>query len=129
MNLILLHSDDEWIDSSTVLLSDQRFIHMRDVLHVDVGDLVKVGLVGGHIGEALITAIDEKSVRLIIHLKTSPPPRHRLDVAPQRKTGREDGRRSPPPRFWSAAACLEPRANGASRSAANSTFSSMMILQ
>ena len=80
MNLILLHSDDEWIDSSTVLLSDQRFIHMRDVLHADVGDLVKVGLVGGHIGEALITAIDEKAARLIIHLKTSPPPRHRLDL-------------------------------------------------
>ena len=80
MNLILLHSHDQWIDSSTVLLSDQRFVHMRDVLHVAVGQTVKVGRVAGKIGKGLITSIDAMGVRLSVDLTTFPPPRHRLDL-------------------------------------------------
>ena len=80
MNLILLHSNDHWINPSTVLLRDDRFLHLRNVLHVDVGQSVRVGLVGGGIGQGLVTSIDQLAVCLRVQLTALPPPRHRLDL-------------------------------------------------
>ena len=80
MNLILLHSHDHWINPSTVLLRDDRYLHLRHVLHADVGQLVRVGLVGGGIGQGQVKSIDQSSVCLGIQLSVSPPPRHRLDL-------------------------------------------------
>lgn len=80
MNLILLHPNDQWIDHSNVRLSDDRFIHLRDVLHADVGQSVRVGALGGRIGEGLVTSVDQSGVCLRIQLRALPPPRHRLDL-------------------------------------------------
>ncbi|WP_413440470.1 16S rRNA (uracil(1498)-N(3))-methyltransferase [Synechococcus sp. MIT S1220] len=80
MNLILLHPKDQWIDPSNVRLSDDRFLHLRNVLHADVGQLVHVGVVGGRIGEGLVTSVDQNGVCLRIRLSLLPPPRHRLDL-------------------------------------------------
>ena len=46
MNLILLH-DNDWIDVDHVVLSDHRFVHIRQVLRSNVGDQLRVGRVGG----------------------------------------------------------------------------------
>jgi RsmE family RNA methyltransferase len=79
MNLVLLRPDD-WCDASSVLLRDHRADHIRGVLKANVGDSLRVGLLGGHRGTGLIEAIDAAAVRLAVQLDEAPPPRHRYDI-------------------------------------------------
>ena len=80
MNLILLRQQDHWPSASVVELADQRAEHIRTVLRASCGDRLRVGLLGGHQGVALIEAIDSRHVRLKVSLVEAPPPRHRFDL-------------------------------------------------
>jgi len=84
MNLILLHKDDRWLDERTVHLRDHRAAHIHTVLQSQVGETVRVGLVGGFRGLAVIAASDADGVKLTVDLAldlTDPPPsRHRFDI-------------------------------------------------
>ena len=80
MNLILLRQQDHWPSASVVELADQRAEHIRTVLRASCGDRLRVGLLGGHQGVALIEAIDSRHVRLKVSLDEAPPPRHRFDL-------------------------------------------------
>ena len=42
--------------------------------------MVRVGVVGGRIGEGLVTSVDQNGICLRIQLSLLPPPRHRLDL-------------------------------------------------
>jgi RsmE family RNA methyltransferase len=80
MNIIHLRRDDLWLDHNTVLIGDRRFQHIREVLKASVGDTVRIGLLGGGLGEGRIEQIDNKAVRLHVQLNQSPPQRHRFDI-------------------------------------------------
>lgn len=79
MNLVLLAQTD-WIADGVVVLRDHRAAHIRTVLRARVGDSLRVGLLGGLCGQAVIEALDPSGVRLQVQLSEPPPPRHRYDI-------------------------------------------------
>lgn len=72
MNLILLFPDD-FFDPETVTVADQRAEHIREILHPQVGDRLRVGLVNGPMGTGEVLSIDNRAVSLKISL-TGPSP-------------------------------------------------------
>lgn len=79
MNLILLHAD-ELLSGNRVTLCDARFLHIRDVLRAGKGDSVKVGIVNGARGTALITTLEKDRVELQYHCAEAPPAKLPLTV-------------------------------------------------
>lgn len=80
MNLILLNSDDHWIDAQRVRLSDRRAEHIRKVLRSQQGDTLRLGMLGGQRGTGRIEAIDAQAVLITVQLVDPPPARHRFDL-------------------------------------------------
>jgi RsmE family RNA methyltransferase len=79
MNIVLLNQPD-WISGDVVVLQDHRAMHIRKVLKAQVGDSLRVGLLGGLCGQGLIEAVEASGVRLRVQLRDPPPPRHRFDI-------------------------------------------------
>jgi len=79
MNILLLHRTD-WIAEAVAVVRDHRAEHIRGVLRSQVGDSLRVGLVGGLCGEGVIEDMDPGGVRLRVQLNEPPPPRHRFDI-------------------------------------------------
>ena len=79
MNIVLLHPQD-WIANEVALVRDHRAVHIREVLRAQVGDSLRVGLLGGLCGQGVIEALDPSGVRLNVQLSEPPPPRHRFDI-------------------------------------------------
>lgn len=79
MNIVLLRHED-WIDGQSVVVRDRRASHIRSVLRAQVGDSIRVGVMGGDCGQAVIEALDEQAVRLAVQLSEAPPARHRFDI-------------------------------------------------
>ena len=80
MNILLLRPGDDWLDASTVHISDHRADHLRQVLRSMVGESIRVGVVEGQCGDALITGIDASGITLSVALNQQPPARHRFDI-------------------------------------------------
>ncbi|MEB3165711.1 MAG: 16S rRNA (uracil(1498)-N(3))-methyltransferase [Cyanobacteriota bacterium] len=80
MNIVLLQAED-WLEDGVAVLRDRRAVHLREVLKVAVGDSIRVGLLGGLCGRAVIEAIDASGVRLRVELSEPPPARHRFVIA------------------------------------------------
>jgi 16S rRNA (uracil1498-N3)-methyltransferase len=79
MNLILIEPQ-EIAGSSLAVLSDRRAAHLVNVLHVAPGQSVRVGLVDGPVGTAIVTAINTGSVTLQCALEPNIPARPRVDL-------------------------------------------------
>ena len=79
MNIVLLHQND-WIADGIAMVCDHRAAHIREVLRAQVGDTLRVGLLGGLCGQGVIEAVDASGVRLGVQLSEPPPPRHRFDI-------------------------------------------------
>ncbi len=73
MNLILLFESD-FIQPERVRLNDYRLIHIKQVHRAQVGDVLRIGLLDGLMGDGRITGLDDKSVEMEINLTTQPPP-------------------------------------------------------
>ncbi len=80
MNIILLARTDSWRANDCVILRDRRADHIRGVLRARVGDVLRVGLIGGLSGKAVVSAMDSKGVTLRVALADPPPKRHRFDI-------------------------------------------------
>ena len=74
MNLLLLRPDDRWLDHQTVVLNDQRAHHIRTVLKAAAGETLRAGLLGGQLGQAVLTSVAEEGVTLRVDCQDSPPP-------------------------------------------------------
>ena len=79
MNIVLLNQPD-WTSGDVVVLRDHRAVHIRKVLKAQVGDSLRVGLLGGLCGQGLIEAVEASGVQLRVQLSEPPPPRHRYDI-------------------------------------------------
>jgi 16S rRNA U1498 N3-methylase RsmE len=64
MNIILLSPNDHWLDDHSVLLLDERAIHICEVLKSNVGDRLRVGLRDGLQGYGVVKSIQAGSVHL-----------------------------------------------------------------
>ena len=72
MNLLLLEEQD-FLSPQRVRLTGRRLQHMRDVHQVTLGDCLRVGLVGGLMGEGLVRELDNRHAELDIQLDQPPP--------------------------------------------------------
>lgn len=79
MNLILLTSEDR-IDSGEVTLDGYRADHIRTILKARAGDTLRVGLVNGPVGKAVVQEISGRLVRLRLFLEDHLPERPRIDL-------------------------------------------------
>jgi 16S rRNA (uracil1498-N3)-methyltransferase len=66
MNRILFEREELDADGC-VVLRDGRARHMRSVLHVAVGDRLRVGVIDGPVGEAEVLGVDGGSISLSCH--------------------------------------------------------------
>lgn len=78
MNLLLLLPDE--LDASGVAsLSGRRALHAREVLRAQAGDSLRVGVLGGAVGEGIVESAGDP-LRLRVTLNQPPPPRPGIDV-------------------------------------------------
>lgn len=75
MNCILLEPSD-FTDSTRhhVLLTGRRHTHIQKVLHREINDRIKIGEIGGNLGEGVIRRLDEHTTELEVTLSAPPPP-------------------------------------------------------
>lgn len=79
MNLILFEPDE--LDAAgAAAISGDRARHMRNVLRVQAGSTVRVGMVNGPLGIGTVTAIDGEAVTLTCALDAAPPRVPEIDV-------------------------------------------------
>lgn len=71
MNLLLLDLSEVRSDG-TAVLSDRRARHLRDVLRVQPGQDVRVGIIDGAIGTAVVISVDPKTVALKFTVDETP---------------------------------------------------------
>ena len=82
MNLVLLEPHEVLHDGQArlVVLRDHRATHLREVLKVTLGASVRVGLVGGAMGHASVSAIDDGSITLRVEDLSIEPTPSRVDL-------------------------------------------------
>lgn len=72
MNLILLEPSD-FIDSQRVELRDRRLQHLLQVHNAQVGQSLRVGLLNGATGEAILEQLNANNAQLQVTLSHPPP--------------------------------------------------------
>ncbi len=73
MNVILL-TEEDFIAVDKVWLQDRRSLHIQTVLAAEPGRCLKVGLLGGDLGQAIIVRMEPHGVELEVRFDTAPPP-------------------------------------------------------
>lgn len=73
MNLLLLHADELDRDGATVL-RDRRADHLRAVLDVQPGQLLRAGIVDGPLGQAEVLRIGPDGIAVRCDCRTPSPP-------------------------------------------------------
>jgi RsmE family RNA methyltransferase len=73
MNMVLLFPSDFTDDSNALIGDERRKKHLSTVLKIELGSIIKVGLVNGLTGVAEITAISQQTIAIKISLNTPPP--------------------------------------------------------
>jgi RsmE family RNA methyltransferase len=79
VNLILLEAEEMRHDN-TAYLTDTRAAHVRTVLRASAGDVIRVGIVDGRQGTAVVDALDDEGVALSCSLHEPPSSRPAIDV-------------------------------------------------
>ncbi len=79
MNLLLLR-DEDFLPDGTARITGRRRVHALEVLKAAPGDRLKVGRLGGRVGEAEILARDATWLSLKVELISAPPPRPGVDL-------------------------------------------------
>jgi RsmE family RNA methyltransferase len=79
MNLVLLEDSDLTGDGRAVLRG-ARARHIQEVHRATIGHTLRVGLLGGMIGEGVVTALADDEVALAVQLFESPPSPLGLDL-------------------------------------------------
>lgn len=72
MNVILLEPED-FISPDMARLTGRRLLHVLSIHRAQVGDNLRVGLLGGPLGEACVTAISPETLLLRVSLHELPP--------------------------------------------------------
>ncbi len=72
MNLLLLEEAD-FIAADRAVLSDRRFTHMQEIHRVAVGDTLRVGRLGGLMGQATVERLEGHEAELSLSFDQPPP--------------------------------------------------------
>jgi RsmE family RNA methyltransferase len=74
VNLILLFREDFVSQSrDRVLLQGRRLQHVTNIHRASIGDELRVGVLGGHIGQGRITALESDRFEMQVRLEREPP--------------------------------------------------------
>ena len=73
MNIILINNSD-LINPNQAIIADHRASHIIQVIKSKIGDKLRVGIVDGQLGEALVTSISASRIELEIKLTDTAPP-------------------------------------------------------
>jgi RsmE family RNA methyltransferase len=80
MNLVLMTPDD-FLPCGSVRLAGRRLEHVHNVHRAKVGDMLKVGLLNGKMGQGAITAMEGQALEMDVCLDSEPPPKLPLTIA------------------------------------------------
>lgn len=72
MNLLLLEEAD-FVAADRVVLGDRRFTHMQEIHRVAVGDTLRVGRLGGLMGQAVVRRLEGHEAELAVEFTQAPP--------------------------------------------------------
>ncbi len=72
MNLLLLHPDELSTDGSPLRLEGRRFDHVRQVLRSAPGDLLRVGVLGGKLGQGRLITLGDDFLDLLLDPSRDP---------------------------------------------------------
>ena len=72
MNLLLLE-DADFIAADRVVLRDRRLVHMQEVHRAAVGDSLRVGRIGGLMGNAQLLRLEASEAELQVSFDQPPP--------------------------------------------------------
>lgn len=80
MNCLLLEPG-EW-DPSTgrARIGGRRRRHAQEILRAAAGRILKVGVIGGRVGQGRIVHLDDELLELEVDLETEPPPKRPLEL-------------------------------------------------
>nr|WP_255263798.1 16S rRNA (uracil(1498)-N(3))-methyltransferase [Pseudomonas aegrilactucae] len=70
---MLLLEEADFVAADRVVLGDRRFTHMQDIHRVAVGDTLRVGRLGGLMGQATVLRLEGHEAELSVEF-TQPPP-------------------------------------------------------
>ncbi|GAB3101188.1 16S rRNA (uracil(1498)-N(3))-methyltransferase [Aestuariicella hydrocarbonica] len=73
MNLLLLTAQD-FINPTTAMVCDRRYTHLMEIHKVSPGSQVRVGLINGLQGDAIVSVIDGQRIELSVHVDQPAPP-------------------------------------------------------
>ena len=72
MNLLLLEAAD-FVAADRVILRDRRLTHLQEVHRAEAGEHLRVGLLGGQMGQGRLLRLEAKEAELKIELQQAPP--------------------------------------------------------
>nr|WP_294976522.1 16S rRNA (uracil(1498)-N(3))-methyltransferase [uncultured Pseudomonas sp.] len=72
MNLLLL-DDTDFVAADRVILRDRRLVHMQDVHRAESGDRLRVGRLGGLMGEGHLLRLEANEAELEVRFDQPPP--------------------------------------------------------
>lgn len=81
MNLLLLEQEE--LQEDRLVLNDRRATHLRQILRVEPGSVVRLGIIGGRQGRGEVLQVSESEVRLRVELagQMATPPQVELILA------------------------------------------------
>jgi RsmE family RNA methyltransferase len=79
VNLIILEPG-EVDEAGGVILRDARAAHLRNVLKVTAGQSVRIGLLDGPLGTAIVTSLESGYISMRCAFESTPPGRPRVDL-------------------------------------------------
>jgi 16S rRNA U1498 N3-methylase RsmE len=74
VNTLLLEPGELAEPEGRVVVRDRRLCHVRAVHRAAVGDRLRVGVIGGRLGEGTIVTLDDDRLELDVRLDHDPPP-------------------------------------------------------
>jgi len=72
VNLLLLEASD-FVAADRVVLRDRRLRHMQEVHRAEAGETLRVGLLGGDMGEGRLLRLDTQQAELQVSFQQTPP--------------------------------------------------------
>src|SRR5690606_38121468 len=72
LNLLLLEAAD-FVAADRVILTGRRLRHLQEVHRAEVGETLRVGLLGGEMGEGRLLRLDTASAELQVRFDHPPP--------------------------------------------------------
>lgn len=72
MNLLLL-DDADFVAADRVILRDRRLTHLQEVHRAESGDRLRVGRLGGQMGEGRLLRLDASEAELQVSFEQAPP--------------------------------------------------------